>query len=260
MSDPSFFLEGIVKNKDALSDFEGPLSLILMLLQKDKIEIRDIKIADILDQYLEYLAKMQSMDLEIASEFVQMASHLLYIKTKTLLAGEKESSELELLVQSLEQLKAKDTLAALQKVMPELKRASELGLLYFTKLPEPLPKPAREYEYRHKPEELLKAWQRIGSRGDKGDPSDEIVAAMPHRIVYSVRDKSREILSVVKNGSIRLRELYASCRSRSEVIAAFVSVLELCGMGSLSVSQSEGEYVVAFVGGNVDEIMEKIVE
>ena len=102
MENPSFFLEGVVREKNELQDFEGPLSLILMLLSKNKIEIRDIKISDILDQYLEYLAQMQSMDLEIASEFVQMASHLLYIKTKTLLSGDEEVSELEVLMASLE--------------------------------------------------------------------------------------------------------------------------------------------------------------
>ena len=92
MENPTFYLEGIVKEKNELQDFNGPLSLILMLLSKNKIEIRDIKISEILDQYLEYLAEMERMDLEIASEFVQMASHLLYIKTKMLLAGEKEVS------------------------------------------------------------------------------------------------------------------------------------------------------------------------
>ena len=108
MEKPNFHLESVVREKDELQDFSGPLSLILMLLSKNKIEIRDLKIADILDQYLAYLAEMQSMDLEIASEFVQMASHLLYIKTKTLLtADEEEPSELELLMQSLEQLKAR---------------------------------------------------------------------------------------------------------------------------------------------------------
>ena len=55
---PSFFLEGVVRERDALKDFEGPLSLILMLLSKNKIEIRDIKIADILDQYTDYINKM----------------------------------------------------------------------------------------------------------------------------------------------------------------------------------------------------------
>ena len=79
MDNPSFHLEGVVREKDEMQDFEGPLSLILMLLSKNKIEIRDIKISEILDQYLEYLAEMESMDLEIASEFIQMASHLLFI-------------------------------------------------------------------------------------------------------------------------------------------------------------------------------------
>ena len=69
------------------------------------------------------------MDLEVASEFVQMASHLLYIKTRTLLAGDEEVSELEVLMASLEQLKCRDIFAAVQKVTPELKKASELGLL-----------------------------------------------------------------------------------------------------------------------------------
>ena len=55
MENPTFHLEGIVKDKNELLDFSGPLSLILMLLSKNKIEIRDIKISEILDQYLEYL-------------------------------------------------------------------------------------------------------------------------------------------------------------------------------------------------------------
>ena len=144
MENPNFYLEGVVHEKSELQDFEGPLSLILMLLSKNKIEIRDIVISDILEQYLAYLDKMQSMDLEIASEFVQMASHLLYIKTRMLLTQEEEISELEVLLQSLEQLKARDSFAAIQQVTPALKKAAELGMLYFAKMPEPLPRMARE--------------------------------------------------------------------------------------------------------------------
>ena len=117
MENPNFHLEAVVHERDELQDFEGPLSLILLLLQKNKIEIRDIRIADILDQYLAWLEEMQRMDLEVASEFVQMAAHLLYIKTRTLLSSdEEEVSELELLMQSLEQLKAKDTLSVIRQV------------------------------------------------------------------------------------------------------------------------------------------------
>ena len=259
MENPNFFLEGIVKEKNQLQDFEGPLSLILMLLSKNKIEIRDIKIADILDQYLEYLEKMESMDLEVASEFVQMASHLLYIKTRTLLAGDEEVSELEVLMASLEQLKCRDIFAAVQKVTPELKKASELGLLYYAKLPEPLPKTAREYEYRHEPVDLLKALYGIYSRGGK-TPEPDISQAVPKRIVYSVRDKSYQILLRLKEGETTLQALYRDCQSRSEIVATFMSILELCSMGSIHISRAEDDYALAFAGGNVDEIMEKIVE
>ena len=259
MENPNFFLEGIVKEKNQLQDFEGPLSLILMLLSKNKIEIRDIKIADILDQYLEYLEKMESMDLEVASEFVQMASHLLYIKTRTLLAGDEEVSELEVLMASLEQLKCRDIFAAVQKVTPELKKASELGLLYYAKLPEPLPKTAREYEYRHEPVDLLKALYGIYSRGGK-TPELDISQAVPKRIVYSVRDKSYQILLRLKEGGTTLQALYRDCQSRSEIVATFMSILELCSMGSIHISRTGDDYALAFAGGNVDEIMEKIVE
>lgn len=262
MENPSFFLEGIVHEKNELQDFEGPLSLILMLLQKNKIEIRDIKIADILDQYLEYLNEMQSMDLEVASEFVQMASYLLYIKTKTLLASdEQEVSELELLITSLEQLKAKDAFSQLQQIIPTLKKQSEHGMLYFTKLPEPVKKQAREYEYRHEPQELLKAVYDVFSRGIKSyEGDDRMASAIPKRIVYSVRDKSRQILNLLRTGSFALKELYSSCSSASELVAAFMSVLELCSMGSINIERNDNDYTVSFAGGDIDEIIEKIVE
>ena len=261
MENPSFFLEGVVKEKNELQDFEGPLSLILMLLSKNKIEIRDIKISEILDQYLEYLAQMQSMDLEIASEFVQMASHLLYIKTKTLLTSDDEEvSELEVLMASLEQLKCKDVYNAVRQVTPELKQASELGLLYFSKLPEPLPKTAKKYEYRHEPVDLLKALASVYMRGGKTPELESFSSAVPKRIVYSIRDKSRQILSRLSGSSVTLKGLYAECRSRSEVVATFMSVLELCSMGNIHISRSGDDYMVEFTGGDVDEIIEKIVE
>jgi len=252
----------VVKEKNQLQDFEGPLSLILMLLSKNKIEIRDISISDILEQYLDYLEQMQSMDLEIASEFVQMASHLLYIKTKTLLTGdEEEVSELEVLMASLEQLRCRDLFAAVQKITPELKKASELGLLYYAKLPEPLPPEGRIYEYRHEPVDLLRALHRIYIRGVKVPESEEeLRAAVPRRIPYSVRSKSRQLLELLRSGEQSLQGLYRACSSRSEVVATFVAVLELCSMGSVLLSREEGDYRLRFVGGDLDEILDKIVE
>lgn len=260
MDNPTFHLESIVKDKNELQDFDGPLSLILMLLSKNKIEIRDIKIAEILDQYLEYLDRMERMDLEITSEFVQMASHLLYIKTKTLLAGEEEVSELEELMTSLEQLKCKDIYTAVQKITPELKSASEKGFLYYTKLPEPLPNVKREYEYRHESADLFKALYAVITRGGKPAEPEFARRLAPTRIVYEIRTKSSELIARLQSGPAKLSELYSACRSRSEIVATFMSILELCSMGSVELSGDESDYTLSFTGGNVNEILDRIVE
>ena len=260
MENPSFRLEGIVHEKDELQDFEGPLSLILQLLQKNKIEIRDLQISLILDQYLAWMAEMQRMDLEIASEFVQMASHLLYIKTRTLLSAEEEVTELEVLMESLEQLKARDNLAAIREVTPALKAASERGMLFFPKLPEPLPRAARDYEYRHEPVDLLRALRSLFSRGVKLPEEESLAEAIPKRIVYSVRSKSRELLERLRLGPAMLEELYRACGSRSEVVATFLSVLELCSMGGVRIDREEKGYRLSYTGGDVEAILEKIEE
>ena len=261
MENPNFHLEGIIHEKDELQDFEGPLSLILLLLQKNKIEIRDLQISEILDQYLAWMEEMQSMDLEIASEFVQMASHLLYIKTRTLLSTEEEVSELEVLMESLEQLKARDNLGAVRQVLPALKEASDRGLLYFAKLPEPVPKSAKEYEYRHEPVDLLKALRTAFTRGLLLPEEEEsLSSAIPRRIVYSVRSKSRELLERLRQGPALLEELYRGCASRSEIVATFLSVLELCSMGSVHIDREESGYRLSYVGGETDELLEKIEE
>ena len=81
MENPVFKLEKVVRSKsEEMQDFEGPLDLILFLLSKNKMEIQDISIALICDQYMTWLEQRQRMDLEVASEFVSMASHLVYIK------------------------------------------------------------------------------------------------------------------------------------------------------------------------------------
>ena len=107
MDNPVFKLEGVVHERSAetLQDFEGPLDLILFLLSKNKIEIQDIPIALILDQYLAYLEQRKQLDLEVASEFITMAAHLMYIKTRMLLSLEDEQaqSEMDELIRSLEE-------------------------------------------------------------------------------------------------------------------------------------------------------------
>ena len=261
MENPTFHLEGVVKSRADVQDFEGPLSLILMLLSKNKIEIRDISISDILDQYLAYLDEMQRMDLEVASEFVQMAAYLLYIKTRTLLAAEEEVTELEQLMSSLEQLKAKDAHEAVKTVLPALSELSAQGMLLWTRPQEPVAPAAKVYDYRHEGADLLRALYTVFSRSDAKLPGPpELRALAPKRIVYGVRDKSREIIRILSEGPTTLRALYEAGHSRSEVVATFLSVLELCSMGSVLISEEEGEQLLTFAGGDTESIIEAIEE
>ena len=260
--EPTYHLEGVVRSREEMEDFEGPLNLILQLLSKNKIEIRDIRISDILDQYLAQLSEMQEMDLEVASEFVQMASYLLYIKTKTLLTGEEEVSELEQLMTSLEQLRFRDSYAAIRAVVPELQRAAERGLLLFSCPGEPQPRYGA-YDYRHTGGELLAALLQLRSRAAAaGVPEPQLRPLVPRPIVYGVRDKSRQLLDRLRSrGAMRLEDLYALCGSRSELVATFLSVLELCSLGSLRLSAGEGDsLLVSFAGGDTEAILNEISE
>ena len=261
-TDPTFRLEGVVHERDSLADFEGPLSLILQLLSKNKIEIRDISVSEILDQYLAYLDEMQRMDLEVASEFVQMAAYLLYIKTRTVLAADKEVTELEQLMSSLEQLKAKGARDAVKSVLETFGAMSENGKDLFTRGQEPLSREAKAYDYRHEPAELLGALLSVFMRPDIKPPAPrELAKLAPKRIVYGVRDKSREIIERLSSrGRATLGELCAESRSRSEVVAVFLSVLELCSMGSLIISEAGNDLVLEFTGGDTEKILEAIEE
>ncbi len=259
MDNPSFFLEGIVRERDSMQDFEGPLSLILMLLQKNKIEIRDLRVSDILDQYLAYLEQMQSMDLEIASEFIQMASQLLYLKTRTLLTTE-EVSELEVLMQSLEALQAKERFADLQKLIPALKAGTDRGLLFFTKEPEAPNSQKHEYSYTISPVDLLKAMLTIRMRDETAVPvlEERFVSAIPKKIVYSVRDKGREILITLRDAPKSLNSFYVRCSSGSELVATFIAVLELCNGGRVRMDKVEEQVVLSYTGSpeEIDTLLE----
>lgn len=250
MLEPNYHLEGIIRTKDDMEDFTGPLDLILMLLSKNKIEIRDIQISLLLDQYLDYLNMMKEMDLEIASEFVQMASHLMYIKTRMLLTEEKEITELEVLVSALEQLKNRDAIAAVREVAPALGELSVHGMKMQTR--GPLPRSGAKYDYRHEPPELLRALAQILMRGTAAAHNEELETirkAAPKPIVYGVREKSRQLLDMLlEKGVMSLDALFSVCKSRSELVATFLSILELCSGGTIFVTGTYGDYQVSHAG------------
>ena len=245
---PTFHLEKVVRTRcDEPEDFSGPLELVLLLLSKNKLEIRDIRISELLNQYLSYLEKMQELDLDIASEFVQMASHLMYIKTKILLAGEKQVEELESLVASLEQLKAREGLTNVRAVLPALAEIMDDGLRRHTKAPEPLPEQdTTEYVDLYTPDELLAVVAPFLLHGTVRHESEQAFrAAVPRPIVYGVREKGRQILRLLREKEeLTLSGLLGICKGRSEIVATFLAVLELSAGGILRVTRSEDDFLV----------------
>ena len=233
MDNPIFKLEKVVQTRanEVMEDFEGPLDLILFLLSKNKIEIQDIPIALILDQYLAYLEQRQQMDLEVASEFVTMAAHLMYIKTRMLLSIEDEEaqSEMDALIKSLEERQRGESYLKIKQLTERLGPMSEFGRNVITRNPEPMER-GKIYEYDQEPGDLIIAMQEVMDRqGAAAMPPIQDFAEIVKREPYSVETKAREILSRLKNGGItRFLLLFRGSKSRSELVATFMAVLELC--------------------------------
>ena len=172
MEAPIYHLEGVVKAKEEnMEDFVGPLDLILHLLSKNKMEIKDIQISLILDQYLEWMNKRKELDLEVASEFITMASHLIYIKTRMLLSihDEEALSEVEQLIATLEAHQRNENFLKIKEVIPVLDTRFHYGRDYLTKVPEPV-QPDRTYRYVHDREDIWKAMTAVLSRTDNKLP------------------------------------------------------------------------------------------
>ena len=215
-----------------IEDFEGPLDLILFLLSKNKIEIQDIPIALILDQYQEYLEQRKQMDLEVASEFVAMAAHLVYIKTRMLLSlqDEEVTSEVEALIASLEARQRSASYSKIQAVLPTLQHRYAVGKDYLPKPPEPL-LPAAEYTYQHLPTDLPQALNKLLLKrsAETLPPLSAQLEGIVAREPYPVEEKASEILrGLTRSGTIVFSDLFRDSQSRSEVVATFLAVLELC--------------------------------
>ena len=202
MDNPVFKLEGVVheRSAEALQDFEGPLDLILFLLSKNKIEIQDIPIALILDQYLAYLEQRKQLDLEVASEFITMAAHLMYIKTRMLLSLEDEQaqSEMDELIASLKERQQKDTYLRIKTLTETLGPMGEFGRSIMTRQPEPMQR-GKIYEYSHEKADLVLAMQTIMERGEKlAAPPSAALSEIVRREPYPVKGKAEEILHRLK--------------------------------------------------------------
>ena len=239
MAQPHYRLEGIVRTRsEEMEDFEGPLDVIFLLLSKNKIEIQDVSITAILEQYLSYLDEMKRMDMEIASEFISMASHLMLIKTKMLLSAAEQQeaeSELDLLRQSLIERQRKEAMEGIRSAIAILEPRNEIGRCMFIKDPEPLRRD-QAYRYQHDPADLLRALDTIAERSARQLPPPTVnFRGIVGKEPYPVTRKAGEVMrQLLLRGIERLKNLFKGNRSRSEIVATFLAILELCKTNSVS--------------------------
>ena len=231
-----------------LDSFEGPLDLLLQLVTANRVDIMDIPVALILEQYLEVLDQILAEDLENACDFVAMAARLVYIKTKLLLPKpEKEDVE--------------DPRAALAHSLIEYKKVKDAAPFFaarvqagrdsLTKSPEPpMAVSPQAIHYHHKPADLCRAAKNVVERAKRKMPPsmkafDGIVGFEP----VPVEEKILRIMDTLsEKGSVSARQLYGQVRSRSELVAVFLALLELMADRRISVEDTP-EGVMVFEGG-----------
>lgn len=240
MERPVYLIKGVMKDQSQTpADFVGPLDLILHLLRKNKLAIRDIPLAELLDQYLAWVEARREMDLEVAGEFITMASHLMLLKTKMLLSEEDEETknEMEALISSLEAKARQEDYARIQTVLDRMDEAFRSGRDCFPKSPEPR-FAKRVYRYDHSPDDLLRAVDRWRQRqGRAAAPSVRAFRSVVRPEPYRVERKSAQLLELLRaEGPLSLAEMIARSESRSEVTATFLALLELCRSGKVHLS------------------------
>ena len=229
-----------------LENFEGPLDLLCHLIDKNKMNIYDIKLSEITDQYIEYINQMEKMNLEITSEFLIMASTLLYIKSKNLLPteveDERELTEEELLQRIIEYKKYKE-------ISKKMKEFYEINAKRFYKLQETIELPKQKLERNYHKESIPKLYLEIieknKSRLNENAKNIEKIAITDS---YTVGSKVKEIFRVLlKKPKFIFNQLYQlSEHNKQEVVTAFTGLLELSRRSKVKTSQEElfGDIVV----------------
>lgn len=225
-----------------LDNFEGPLDLLLHLISKNKLDLKEIKIAEICNQYVQYVEQMRELNLDIAGDFLEMASRLLYLKSKVLLPkaqSEEEDEDVLDLVRMLEEYqKVKE--AAL-----ELKTGYELYSKSLVKEPEEMNLPVK-YEISEEPRKLILAYQRLLERAPKGNLARfDSFQGIVGREIYPVGEKIKEILDGMKHKTkIIFQSLFKNVENRSEIVAVFLAVLELLKSNRVKAEDSSGDVVL----------------
>lgn len=235
-----------------LDSFEGPLDLLLTLIQKNKVDIMDIPVAEITDQFIEIIESDENAGLDETGEFLVMASQLLYIKSKMLLpkpeVEEEEDPRADLAQRLLEYKKYKEASQELRKnefsTWHMIFRESE-------KIDFPLP----EYSRHHETEELIEAFENILSRKlRRMKPEKRAFSGIVGREKVSIDDMVEKIckrLSVKK--TITFASLFTGDISKPEMIATFLAVLEMIKLSKLTATTKEGTKEIMLTAAKVSD-------
>lgn len=223
--------------------FEGPLDLLLTLIAKNKLNIYDIPITLLLEQYMEQIERMQSENLDIASEFLEMAARLVHIKSVSLLPKREEEEALrrELTGQLLEYQQCRETAEKLR------------AMVSFDRLVRPQSKIPADHAYKrhHAPEEMLAAYlSAMGRKRRLAPPTAEAFSGIVAKPVVSVASQIVFVLrSLWKRRRVPFRELFRGKRDSSERIAAFLAVLELVKGRRLRVEGDGDDCEIRLISG-----------
>lgn len=216
-----------------LENFEGPLDLLLHLIKDAKLEISEVKLADITDQYLEYMAGLDELDLEKASDFIDLAATLIEIKSKSLLPRmEEEEEEVEdSEANILRQLKE---YKLFKEASENLKEIENVDRFY-----KPADETVNDYRYvlgQLTIEGLLNAFANMMTRVKKEE--EKVVPKKIEKDRFTVADKIISIRqNILEKKKMRFSEFFESDYTRSEMINLFLAVLELLKMQEIIVKQ-----------------------
>ena len=230
-----------------LDNFEGPLDLLCYLIDKDKVDIYEVSLDKIADQYIEYLNIQEQFNLEVASEFLVMASTLLLIKSKGLLPkvaqDEAEITEEELIRRIIEYKKYKEICKTLRERFLEYSNR-------MCKFPEKIELPKQTLEVSFTIENIEKAYRKLLQRNkDKKNEFQDNIKKIAVSDKYSVTDKVKEIYKeLVRKPNFVFNNLFSlEEKPKAEVVTAFTGVLELSRRSKILTQQEElfGDIVVS---------------
>lgn len=224
----------------SLKQFDGPLDLLLTLISRAKIAIEDIFVSEITEQYLASMRGVSELDMDAASEFLQMAAMLLEIKSRSLLPtppredAELEETPEEALIRQLNEYKRFKELSGDMRTLEA--EAREL----ITKLPEEYPLPPPSYELTGMTlEGLARAFARVLARSRERSDETEMEKREIRRDYFSVKSCMLRIQTRLRDGEKSFSDMFDESPEREEVISVFLALLELLRLGRVRVTQKK---------------------